>query len=185
MRWSFKIGLVTVITFFIAFFVISKIISVIDKQTANAVQLNVLGITKKVNPSSTPIPSPSPDPSPTPTPTPEPTATPKPTPTPEPTPTPVTASDMEEWFTKYSNKESINKDMLRKIALCESKMNPNAQANGYGGMFQFSESTWRSTRRAMNMDPNPKLRFNAEEAIKTAAFRFATVGYAAWPNCSK
>lgn len=35
----------------------------------------------------------------------------------------------------------------------------------------------------MNMDTNPALRFNAEEAIRTAAFRFSTDGPNAWPNC--
>jgi hypothetical protein len=37
----------------------------------------------------------------------------------------------------------------------------------------------------MNLDPNPELRFNPEEAIKTAAFKISTVGFSPWPNCGK
>lgn len=132
---------------------------------------------------SSPIPTPAPDPSPTPTPKPK--TTPKPSPTPAPSPSPVTGAQLDEWFTKYAATESINKDLLRNIALCESKFNQFAKNGDYLGLYQFSSSTWVTTRRSMNHNPDPKLRTDAEEAIKTAAFRLATVGPAAWPNCSK
>ena len=113
------------------------------------------------------------------------TPTPKPKPTPKLLPSPATATQMDAWFTEYANNQSVSIEMLRKIAICESGYNQFAQNGIYGGLFQFSTSTWKSTRGQMNADPNPDLRYNAEEAIKTAAFRFATSGQAAWPNCSK
>lgn len=123
------------------------------------------------------------NPSPTTTPKPTPTATPRPTANSKPSTSPVTGAQLDEWFTKYANKESINRDQLRKIAICESNLNPNAVNGIYGGMYQFSSSTWVSTRKSMNADSDPNLRFNAEEAIRTGAFRIATMGDKAWPNC--
>ena len=132
-------------------------------------------------------PATSPRASSTDSPTPKPTLTPtpRPTPTPKPIASPVTLTQLEDWFTQYANKESINRDLLRKIANCESKFNPEATNGIYGGLYQFSTSTWISTRQAMNLNSDANLRFNAEEAIKTGAFRIATTGDAAWPNCRK
>lgn len=53
----------------------------------------------------------------------------------------------------------------------------------YVGMYQFAAQTWQSTRTAMGLDPNPELRMNAEESIKTAAYKIANGGIQAWPNC--
>lgn len=117
--------------------------------------------------------------------TPIPTPTRKPTLSPTPTRVVYKSSDFDEWFTKYSQKESIDRNLLRRIAVCESGLNPRAVNGIYGGLFQFSTGTWISNRRAMNMDTNPELRFHPEEAIRTAAFRIATVGIHAWPNCHK
>ena len=50
-------------------------------------------------------------------------------------------------------------------------------------MFQFSPNTWRANRELMGMDTNPDLRFNPEEAIRTAAFVLSTRGAGAWPHC--
>lgn len=117
------------------------------------------------------------------TPIPTPTKTPTPIPTRTPTPLPYTSSDYERWFTVYSDNQSINRELLKKIAICESGLNPNAVNGIYGGLYQFSTYSWISTRRVMNLDTNPQLRFNPEEAIKTAAFKIATQGIRAWPNC--
>ncbi len=129
-----------------------------------------------------------PTPTLTPTPTPTPTLTPTPTPTPLPTttPTPITAPvDLESLFITYSNKYSVDKNLLKKIAACESGFNTNANfRNIYKGMFQFAASSWESVRTAMNMDPNPDLRTNPEEAIKTAAFMLSVGRKNAWPTCS-
>lgn len=116
-----------------------------------------------------------------------PTLTPKPslTPSPLPSPTPilVTSEQLDNWFTNYSNQFSVDRNRLVSIAICESKLNPDAKNGDYGGLFQFAQNTWKVTRTAMNMDTNPDLRFNPEEAIKTAAFKLSVSGGAAWPNC--
>lgn len=150
---------------------------------------NIKGINSPVNSqptvtvTNTPIPTSTPIPSPTPTPT----LTPKPssTPTPTITPIPVTNQQLDSWFTKYSNYYSVERDRLWSIAVCESKLNPNAKSGDYAGLFQFAQSTWQITRKLINLDPNPDLRFNPEEAIKTAAFKISTGGLSSWKNCVK
>jgi len=117
--------------------------------------------------------------------TPVPSATPRPSATVTPTPNRISAGDLEAFFSKYAEKESVDRDLLKKIAVCESGFNPAARNGIYGGLFQFSEKSWQSLRRIMNLDTNPALRFNAEEAIKTAAYKLALNGRAAWPNCSQ
>ncbi len=112
-----------------------------------------------------------------------PTLTPTPTPVPTITPTPISYTQLEDLFTKYSGSESISRELLRKIAVCESGLNPNARNGIYGGLFQFSEGSWITTRRKMNMDTNPNLRFDLEQSIRTAAFKMALDGPGAWPNC--
>lgn len=117
--------------------------------------------------------------------TPIPTPTKKPTPTPTVTPTPIPVGTLEDWFTRYSNQQSIDRERLKRIAICESGLNSNARFLDYGGLFQFSTGSWISTRMNMNLITDPNLRFNPEEAIKTAAFKVATEGIHAWPNCNK
>lgn len=120
----------------------------------------------------------------TPVPTPALTSTPVPTIT----PTPVyrfTSSQLDEWFTRFASENSIDRSLLIKIAVCESGLNPLAVNGIYGGLFQFSSSAWTNTRKQMNEDTNPELRFNAELAIKTAAFKIAVGGKNSWPNCGK
>lgn len=140
-------------------------------------------------PTVTPTPFPTATPTVTPPSTPTPTLTPSPSPTPTltptPTPQPVTSEQLDNWFTSYSNQYSIDRQKLWNIAVCESGLNVNAKNGDYGGLYQFSSGTWASTRTAMSADTNPDLRFNPEEAIKTAAFRISTVGVSAWPNCSR
>lgn len=137
--------------------------------------------------SPTPIissPTITPNPTPTNTPTPIP-PTRKPTTPPTPTIPPVTSSQLDEWFTFYSALYSVDRQRLWNIAVCESHLKPNATNGEYGGLYQFSTSTWKSTRNRMNLDTNPHLRFNPEESIKTAAFLLSTRGHSPWPNCSK
>lgn len=141
----------------------------------------VLGETTKAKPTPTVEATPTSTPPPTPTPTPIPTPT--DTPTPTPTPWPVTSSQLDSWFDAYAHHYSVDRNLLFKIAACESELKPNAKNGPYGGMYQFSSSSWQSTRAAMNEDGNPDLRFNPEESIKTAAFKISTAGPAAWPNC--
>jgi hypothetical protein len=123
--------------------------------------------------------------SPTPTPSPIPTLTPTPTLIPTPTPIPLTSEDLENLFTKYAAFYSVDKNFLRKIAFCESEFNPNASADDYLGLFQFSTNTWITTRTLMGQDSNPNLRTNAEESIKTASFKISRGESKAWPTCTK
>ena len=118
--------------------------------------------------------------------TPIPTRTPTSTPFPTITPTPkLIPSQLDSIFEKYAKEFSVDKNLLKKIALCESGLNLSARNGPYGGLFQFTSSAWVSVRRAMNADTNADLRFNGEEAIKTAAFKLSTGGVGIWPNCSK
>lgn len=140
-----------------------------------------------LTPSAIPSQAPAPTIAPTTIPSLTPTSTTIPTPTATvtltPTPTPVASTDTETLFTTYASHYSIDREQLKKIADCESGRNPLAENGPYGGMYQFSENSWISTRTAMGMDTNVTLRFNAEEAIRTAAFKLSTGGKNAWPNC--
>jgi len=51
-------------------------------------------------------------------------------------------------------------------------------------MYQFDPTTWSNTRTSMgvNFDPNPDLRRNAEESIRTAAYKIHVDGPSAWPT---
>jgi soluble lytic murein transglycosylase-like protein len=119
--------------------------------------------------------------------TPQPTATPsptiKPTTTPSPKPKKITLAEIEELFTKYSQKYNIDREQLKRIAVCESKLNVNAKNLYYAGLYQFSESTWKSYRRMLKLNTNPDLRFDAEASINTAAWMLSTGRQSAWPNC--
>ncbi|PIS08690.1 hypothetical protein COT75_05375 [Candidatus Beckwithbacteria bacterium CG10_big_fil_rev_8_21_14_0_10_34_10] len=99
---------------------------------------------------------------------------------PVPIPSPVNLKIM---FEQYASQYSISPQVLIKIANCESHFNPNALNGPYGGMYQYQESTWVSTRKAMSENPDPNLRFNPEEAIKTTAFKISQGGIGAWPVC--
>jgi hypothetical protein len=115
------------------------------------------------------------------------TPVPTPTPTPSTTPTPTLppVKNLDEIFDKVSHEQSVERDALKKIALCESGLNPRAANGDYLGLYQFSTNTWITTRRKMNQDANPTLRFSPEDSIKTAAFKIATEGKNAWPNCKR
>jgi hypothetical protein len=130
-------------------------------------------------------PTPTPTNTPTPTPTATPTPTPIPTATPTPTPPPVVTApvDLDELFSRYSGQFSVDKDQLKRIAQCEAGFNNNSVNGDYVGMFQFATSSWSVIRGRMNADPNPDLRRNPDEAIKTAAFHIAEGGIGAWPSC--
>src|SRR3989344_4390184 len=125
---------------------------------------------------------------------------PTPTPTAVPVPTPlvqvaavsyqkpaVVSSNAVDLINKYASEYGANPHVMIMIAQCESGMRPEAlsPSGAYAGMFQFVSSTWISNRKAMGEDSNPDLRFNGEEAIKTAAFKMGRDGYGAWPVCSK
>ncbi len=107
-----------------------------------------------------------------------------------PTPKPITRKkeiitplELDGLFTKYAKEYNVSKETLKNIAYCESTFKPNATNYTYVGLFQFSPSTWISNRKAMGLDPNIDLRLNAEESIKTAAYKINRDGTGAWPVC--
>ena len=136
-------------------------------------------------------PSPSPIPTPKPSPNPSPSLLPfnleeepSPSPTPKPIPIVINNEQLNSFFSKYAEIYNVDEQLLKQIAVCESKMNPRAVNGPYGGLFQFTPNTWATTRQTMPADTNPDLRFNPEEAIKTAAFKISRGGIGAWPNCN-
>ena len=110
-----------------------------------------------------------------------------PTPTQTSTPTPIiiTSTTLDKLFTKYSSEYSVDKELMKRIAYCESQLNPQASTSQYAGLYQFSESLWISTRTLMGQNSDPDLRFNAEESIRTAAFMISQNHLYIWPNCNK
>ena len=160
-------------------------------------------IAPTMTPSPKPTAIPTKSPSPTPRPTIASTATPSPsprslemnvaiaspsptaTPEPEPTSTPDVWSppSLEPWFAQYAGQYGVDKNALERIANCESHFNPNASNGDYVGMFQFATQTWINYRNQMGMDPNPSLRTNPEESIRTGAFLMSKRGTTPWPAC--
>ena len=151
--------------------------------------------TSTTQPSTSPTPSPSATTTITATNSPQPTTKPTVKPTNSASPTPaaterpktkeITGPEMDALFTKYSQEYKVDREQLKRIAVCESKLNINAlnKAHGYGGLYQFSIATWKSYRKMISQDTNPDLRFDPEEAIETAAWMLSTNRAGAWPNC--
>lgn len=181
----------SVLSFFSFCFFTAVFITLANAQTSVG---SILQSTKpKAPPTSTAIPSPTPTNTPTATPTiiptstpiPQPTDTPIPDPTATTTPTPTLASapDLEALFQKYSTEYTVAKDLLKRIAACESGFNSQADTGLYVGMFQFASQTWINARNSIGLDPNPDLRKNPEESIRTAASMIQRGQQNAWKNC--
>ena len=103
----------------------------------------------------------------------------------KPTPIPFAPADIEAMVRKYASEYGANPEVMLIIAKCESGFRAEAisPSGAYHGMYQFVASTWQSNRRAMGLPDNPELMHNAEEAIRTAAFKMGGDGYSAWPAC--
>lgn len=149
-------------------------------QLATIKPIPVPSLTQTPKPTPTLLPTDIPEPTliPTSTPTPIP-----PTNTPTPIPTIISPGNLDSLFDKYANEHHIDKELLKKIAKCESGFNQEASNGPYLGMFQFTEQTWISTRTAMGQDSNPDLRKNTEESIKTAAYKLSQGASSAWSGC--
>lgn len=122
---------------------------------------------------------------PTPTLTLTPTLIPSPTAIPTLVPVIILPQDLDGLFAKYADEYNVDKELLKKIADCESNFNPNAKTSLYAGLFQFAEPIWIQTRTLMGQNPDVNLRFNAEESVRTAAFMVSQGHLGIWPNCSK
>ncbi|MCX6704080.1 MAG: transglycosylase SLT domain-containing protein [Candidatus Woesebacteria bacterium] len=128
--------------------------------------------------------TPTETPSPTPTPTPTATPTPKPKPTPSPVPQPIFSSqEINGFIDRFASQYGVSPDVLRYIALCESGFNLSAKNYVYAGLYQFSTVTWKNLRVKIGEDTDPNLRFNAEEAVQTAAYAVSIGDHAIWPHC--
>lgn len=132
----------------------------------------------------TPTPSLESTPSPTPDPTPTPTAKATSVPTPTIKPQPVfTSQQINEFIDRFAAQYGADPNLLRHIALCESGFNPSAYNAGYAGLYQFGKITWRNVRGKMGEDQDSDLRYNAEEAVQTAAYNLHINNAGIWPNC--
>lgn len=94
-----------------------------------------------------------------------------------------TSEEIHGFFEKYSNDYHIDINILRHIAVCESDFNPRASNLSYVGLFQFSKNTWIHYRNLLNEDPEPDLRLNIKESVKTAAYVLSINQAYIWPNC--
>jgi hypothetical protein len=161
-----------------------KGMKVLDKYFVN--NTYVLGYSTDVEfniyPTNTPTPTPSPTPTPTLTPTPIPTNTPIPTPTSIPQPD-YSQEQIHVLIERFSGQYAIDPNVLRHIATCESRFNQKAINKYYAGLYQFSSTTWTNLRIEMGEDENADLRFNAEEAVQTAAYALSVGKGNIWPNC--
>ncbi len=169
----------------------------IDKPQVATVRAEIILPTPPETPSPTPTATPTPSPTPKPSSKPKPkiialatttpvtsTATPTATPTVTPTPSPTAPVDLEALFTKYSDQYHIDKDLLKRIAQCESGMNPKSGGNGYyRGMYQFAAQSWATVRQLMGLSTDDSLRNDPEEAIKTAAYMISKGEQSSWPSC--
>jgi soluble lytic murein transglycosylase-like protein len=97
----------------------------------------------------------------------------------------MTTPSLEDLFTKYGKIYNVDKELLKKIAGCESGFNPNAVNNDYAGLFQFASFAWIEARGRIGLNNDLSLRFNAEESIKTAAFEINYKGTSGWSDCDK
>lgn len=150
------------------------IINIAKKET------KVLSETTTSTSSPTSLETPTPVPTPTITPTPSPTAKPTPTPVPQPT---FTSQQINEFVDKFAGQYSVSPHVLRAIAICESGFDPTAKKLSYAGLYQFGPNTWKNMRIKMGEDADIDLRFNAEEAVQTAAYVLQIGKTSIWPNC--
>lgn len=146
--------------------------------------------TSTKTPSSTPTPAIIPTQTPTGTPLASPTVSALITPSPTPTATPTvqvrvnySSQEINGYIDRFAGQYGVDANVIRHIALCESGFRAGAVYLSYGGLFQFSSSTWTVWRRRMGEDENSELRFNAEEAVQTAAYVISKNSIGIWPNC--
>jgi hypothetical protein len=137
--------------------------------------------------SLTPTPTETPTPTDTPTPTATPTAslTPTPTKVPKlPRPTPAPSMEVYGMIERFSAQYSVDPNVMRHLAICESGFNSSAVNGAYIGLYQFGPVTWKNLRKEIGEDTNTNLRFSAEESTQTAAYALSLGKKGIWPNCA-
>lgn len=128
-------------------------------------------------------PEPSATPSPTPVPTPPPKPTPRPSPKAKEGAAEFTPEQIYNFTESYGREYGVDPNVIRHIALCESTFKPQAKNYIYAGLFQFDRRTWTLYRAKMGKSPDPDLRYNAQEAVQTAAYVLSLGHGRIWPNC--
>lgn len=144
-----------------------------NKETPTATPVTTITPTPTMTPSSSPSLSP----------TPSSTATPTITPKPLPTATPVSSQEVNGFIERFSAQYGVDPNVVRHVAICESGFRSNAVQGIYVGLFQFGPTTWKNIRVEFGEDPNPSLRFSAEESVQTAAYAISKGKGGIWPNC--
>lgn len=170
------------LAFLPAVFLLSKAPTGMIAEPENVVILAQIEPSPKPTPTFSPAPTPSPTLKPTVKPFPvfEPTLT-----APTPTPDVWSPPHLEPWFAQYAGQYGVDKNILERLANCESHFDPDAVNGDYVGLFQFSTKTWVSYRAQIGMDASPGLRTNAEESIRTAAYVVSRRGASPWPACMR
>lgn len=177
---------VIIILFAVVFFLVGYFgMDIIHEKIIKDKVLSVSSEMDLPTPSSYPSITPSTTPTPTSTPVPP---TPKPTITSTPTTTPITqpkvsSQEIHAFMERFAGQYGIDVNILRHIAVCESGFNPTAINGPYAGLYQFNSLTWKNNRILMGEDTDSDLRFNAEEAIQTAAYLMSLGKFYLWPNC--
>lgn len=97
----------------------------------------------------------------------------------------VAPEELEPLFSRYGQMYGVSAKKLAVIAKCESTYNARAINGPYVGMYQYLDTTWVATRKRMGENPDPSLRYSAEESIKTTAYKISQGGIGAWPVCGK
>lgn len=106
-----------------------------------------------------------------------------PTPTLTTTPSPANSKDVNEYIDRFSSQFGIDPNVLRYVAICESGFRSNVTNGPYVGLFQFDSGTWKNIRKEIGEDTNPTLRFEAKDAVQTAAYAISKGKTKLWPNC--
>lgn len=135
---------------------------------------------ENLTPTSTLTPTPTSTPIPTASPTPKPKNTPTPSPVPQPK---ISQAEIHALMERFAGQYAVDVNVLRYVAVCESGFNPSAVNGPYAGLYQFNITTWKKNRILMGEDPNPDLRFNAEESVQAAAYLISQGKRYLWPNC--
>lgn len=95
-----------------------------------------------------------------------------------------TSEQIHGFIDRFAVQYGVDPNVLRAIAICESGFRAEAINGKYAGLFQFSQNSWSVNRSLMGEDPDPQLRFSAEEAVQTAAYLISKGKSGMWPNCA-